>query len=190
VRDAQATLREPGLDDIEAVLQDYRNAAENAGDAGFDGVELQAAHGALPERFFTPAAGRADGYGGSGEGRSRLLREALQALVGVWGGPRVGVCLSPRPQDEPAFQARLLGELVRQKVAYVQLSEPGAARLSRRLRPYFPGPLIAAGGFDGPGAEQEIAAGHADAIAFGSAFLADPALVARLRQGPRAGAPC
>lgn len=191
---------EPDLDEIESILQDYRNAAENAGDAGFDGVELQAAHGALPERFFVDAGpNRARGYGGTPQARTRFFREALQSLIGVWGGARVGACLSPSgpaggagvdAHQRLAFYTALLADLQPCGLAYLHLSAPPdetaavpSPNLARQLRPGWPGRLIVSGGFDAAGAAAELQGGRAEAIAFGRAFVTHPDLPHRLRHG-------
>jgi N-ethylmaleimide reductase len=193
------------VDGIERLLLDYRNAAENAGDAGFDGVELQAAHGALPERLLRGDLPQcASAYRGSADACMRFLNEALQSLVGVWGRDRVGVCLSPgRPDggrrfgklDALAFHALLLGALHGEGIAYLQLVEPGFGglaaapprvqlpRVAALLRPFFPGVLVAAGGFDRQTATAALQSGQADAVAFGRGFIANPDLPARLRSG-------
>ncbi len=187
----------PDPDSIERWLLDYRSAAENAGDAGFDGVELQAAQGALPERMLHEASAE-DGPG------MRFLAAALRSLIGVWGRERVGLCLSlQRPEpgrrsaglDALAFYAQLLCDLQREGIAYLQLVEPGhdglvtpperapQPRLASLLRPHYAGVLLVAGGHDAASARQALGSGQADAVAFGRAFIAHPDLPARLRAG-------
>jgi len=200
--DAGAAL---DLDAIERLLLDYRNAAENAGDAGFDGIELQAAHGALPEQLLRGELPHcALAYRGDVEARLRFLAEALQSVTSVWERDRVGVCLAPErpdvgrqigPLDAMAFYARVLDSLHRQGMAYLHLVEPGfdgratpparlpQPRVATLLRPFFPGVLVASGGFSGASASAALAAGQADAVAFGRGFIAHADLPSRLRQG-------
>jgi N-ethylmaleimide reductase len=146
----------------------------------------------------------AGAYRGSAEANMRFLNEALQSLLGVWGRDRVGVCLSPeRPEsgrlfgkhDAMAFHALLLGALHREGIAYLHLVEPGfdglmqapgraqQPRVAALLRPFYPGVLVAAGGFDLPAATAALQAGLADAVAFGRGFVANPDLPLRLRSG-------
>ncbi len=195
----------PGLDEdrMEQFLLDYRSAAENASDAGFDGVELQAAHGALPVRLLHgELPDCAPAYRDSAEKGFRFLEEALASLVGVWGRDRVGLCLAPvRPEngrrlgglDTLAFYSRLLRHVDSIGIAWLQVVEPGYGgvlppparpalpRMSTLLRPYFPGALVIAGGLDGRSAREELRSGRAQGVAFGRSFLSDANLVARLR---------
>lgn len=190
-------------DRLEQFLLDYRSAAENAGDAGFDGVELQAAQGALPARLLhgeLPMC--APSYRGSAEAGSRFLEEALASLVSVWGRSRVGLCLAPlRPDggrringlDTLALYARLLQQVNGIGIAWLHVVEPGHGdaagapprpvqpRMSSLLKPYFAGPMVIRGGLDARSAMAELRSGRAQGVAFGRAFLADADLVARLR---------
>ncbi len=187
-------------DEIPGIVTQYRRAGERAKQAGFDGVEVHAANGYLLDQFLQDGSNRrTDAYGGSIANRMRLLLEVVDALSGVWGADRVGVRIGPSnsfndmhdsdPQALFGFVARALGE---RGIAYIHVIEPRvtgnaetgdqtpvAAGMIRRI---FGGPVIAAGGFDGPGAEVIVAAGDADLVAFGRHFIANPDLPERLRQ--------
>ncbi|MEC9433153.1 MAG: alkene reductase [Pseudomonadota bacterium] len=193
------TPRALEIPEIAAIIEDYRQAARNAMEAGFDGVELHAANGYLIEQFLHARSNhRDDAYGGSIENRARLLHEATEALIDVWGADRVGVRLSPfgeyndvGEEDPIALYGPALTRLAGHGLAYLSLIEArdgagmeiGTPRTLEDLRPFWPGVLIAAGGFDGPSADAAIAAGRADAVAFGRHFIANPDLPARLKQG-------
>jgi N-ethylmaleimide reductase len=202
-RSADQALPDLDEDALEQFLLDYRSAAENASDAGFDGVELQAAHGALPVRLLHgELPGCAPAYRDTAEASFRFLEEALASLVGVWGRDRVGLCLAPlRPEngrrlgglDTLAFYSRLLQHVNGIGIAWLHVVEPGYGgvvppparpvlpRMSTLLRPYFPGPLLIAGGLNLTSAREELRSGRAQGVAFGRSFLADADLVDRLR---------
>lgn len=196
-------LRALDEDHLEHLVRDFRNAAENAGDAGFDGVELQVAHGALPQRLLHgDVPDCAVGYRGGADACCRFLEEVLGSLVGVWGRNRVGVCLEPlRPEegrlvaglDTLAFYSRLMESLDVLGIAWVHVVEPGYGglepapprarlpRMSTLLRPYFTGTFIVAGGLDSSTAREELRSGRAQGVAFGRAFLGDAELISHLR---------
>lgn len=187
--------------EVEAIVEGYRQGAQNALAAGFDGVELHGANGYLIEQFLQSRSNRrTDKYGGSITNRIRLLQEVTAALVEVAGSDRVGVRLSPfgaandSGEDEPIPLYRAaISALAEFKLAYLHLIEPratltappeGATEIpsaTTLFRRDWPGVLIGAGGYDGPSAEAAVAGGTADAIAFGRAFIANPDLVQRLR---------
>lgn len=186
------------LSEIAETIGDYRKAAAHAKEAGFDGVEIHAANGYLIDQFLQSRSNlRTDRYGGSISNRIQFLIEVAQAVLGVWDGSRVGVRLSPRgtfndmgdENPEATFTAATR-ELARLGLSYLHVveSSPGDAPASSGLRALFdqlrrnwPGLYIANGGYDGPGGEKAITGGHADAIAYGRAFLANPDLPKRLR---------
>jgi N-ethylmaleimide reductase len=202
-RDPSEIPRALGEDEIETVIDQYRQAAENAADAGFDGVELHCANGCLADQFLQDGTNhRSDGYGGSIENRSRFLIDAIQALTSVWGPSRVGVRLSPfgaindiDDSDPVALFSHVLGRLQDEGIAYVHLMEPRAGaglieispctapQITRILRPRFSGVVIASGNFDVKNAQAAITDGIADAIAFGRPFIANPDLPRKLAQG-------
>ncbi|MEN2425231.1 alkene reductase [Chromobacterium vaccinii] len=182
----------------EAVAQ-YRAAARNAMDAGFDGVELHGANGYLVNQFIdSNANSRTDEYGGSLENRLRFLGEVALALIdGCGDASRVGIRLAPLttlngcvdddPETTYLAAARLLGEL---GVGYLHIAEADwddaplmPAAFKQKLREAFPGVLIYAGKYTAERAREAIAAGWADLIAFGRPFVANPDLPERLRTG-------
>jgi len=190
--------------EIKDVIEAFRQAAKNAREAGFDGVEIHGANGYLLEQFLQSHTNlRTDQYGGSIENRARLLLEITQAAIEVWGAHRVGVRLSPygiangsgEADPMPLF-SHVVKALDPLGLAYLHFIEPRSSGAGRAevnwqnvpsamvlFRPLWRGVLIAAGGFTGETAEAAIAQGHADAIAFGRIFISNPDLPRRLQHG-------
>ncbi|HVI51222.1 MAG TPA: alkene reductase [Candidatus Sulfotelmatobacter sp.] len=178
--------------EIPSVVRDFRIAAENAKRAGFDGVEIHGANGYLIDQFLRDGANqRTDNYGGSVENRARFLREVVEAVIPVWGADRVGVRLSPifdgfsmsdsNPAATFGYAAEMLG---RYGLAYLHAMQLGQGEFDFvAFRRRFGGTYIANGGYDADRAEAAIAAGETDFVSFGSAFLANPDLVARIKAG-------
>jgi N-ethylmaleimide reductase len=191
---------------VRATVDDFAAAAAAAQRAGFDAVEVQAANGLLTEQFFSPDINtRDDAYGGSVANRARFLLEAADAVTGAVPGLPAGVKLSPGGQvndippdrDWPELQLYVIAELSRRDIAYITLANQ-AATLGRggydsgfaaQARAVRSGLLILGGGYDGVSAAAAIANGHADLIAFGRPFLANPDLPARLRAGHQLAEP-
>ncbi|SFB76325.1 alkene reductase [Tropicimonas isoalkanivorans] len=187
------------LDEIPALIADYRHAAEMAKEAGFDGVEVHGANGYLLDQFLQDGVNhREDAYGGSVENRLRLLSDVLDAVIDVWGVDRVGVRLSPLGQandisdSDPETLFRAAYSMVASKsLAYLHVVEsfPGTGEDSAgremldRLRAGYDGFYIPNGGYDGNSAAEAIAQGRADAVSIGRDFLANPDLPERLRVG-------
>ena len=190
--------------EIPGVVASYAHAAHNALAAGFDGVEIHSANGYLLEQFLQSRTNlRTDAYGGSIAGRCRLVLEIVEAVSGVWGAGRVGIRLSPYgiandsgEADPMPLYTHLIGELDRFGLAYLHLIEPRASgagqaevdhkdvpSAARLFRPLWRSALIAAGNFRAEGAQAIIAAGDADAVAFGRLFTSNPDLPERLRTG-------
>ena len=187
------------LEEIPALIQDYRQAARNAIIAGFGGVEVHAANGYLIDQFLRDGSNlRTDEYGGSIENRTRLLDEVVRAVAAEIGAERTGVRLSPTTPASDAYDSNpqpLFERAVERldaigHLAFVHVIE-GATGGPRdnipfdyaALRAKFRGPWIANNGYDKDSAEAAIASGYADVIAFGRAFIANPDLVERLRFG-------
>ncbi|MFC4727233.1 alkene reductase [Coralloluteibacterium thermophilus] len=177
------------LDEIPGIVEAYRVGAENAKKAGFDGVEIHGANGYLLDQFLQSASNRrTDAYGGSIENRARLLLEATDAAISVWGAGRVGVHLAPRgdshsmgDSDPAATFGYVAEQLGRRGIAFLCARErPGPDSLAPMLKQRFGGAFIANEGFDRPTAEAWLAEGKADAVAFGVPFIANPDLPARL----------
>jgi len=198
------TPRALATSEIAGIVEAFRNGAQNALAAGFDGVEIHGANGYLLEQFLQSRSNRrTDQYGGSIENRARLLMEIMQAAIGVWGGGRVGVRLSPYgvandsgEADPMPLYTHVVKSLDRLGLAYVHFIEPrssgaGRAEVNHQnvpsamvlFRPFWNGILISAGGFTGETAEAAVAQGHADAIAFGRIFISNPDLPRRLSHG-------
>ena len=176
--------------EIADIGEAYRTGAENAKAAGFDGVEIHGANGYLLDQFLQSSTNkRTDQYGGSVENRARLLLEVTDAAIDVWGAGRVGVHLSPRADlhdmgddnlaETFGYVARELGK---RGIAYICAREHVAAdSLGPQLKEAFGGPYIANESFTKDSANAWLAAGKADAVAFGVPFIANPDLPARLK---------
>lgn len=187
-------------EEIPGIVEDYRRAAENALAAGFDGVEIHAANGYLLEQFLRDAINqRTDRYGGSRENRARFLLEVTEAVVGVWGGDRVGIRLSPvspandlGPDSDPeATYSHVVAALNAFKLVYLHVIE-GATQGPREvpngfdlqvLRRLFRGLYIANNGYDLALAAEARRRNLADLVAFGRPFISNPDLVERLKTG-------
>ena len=190
------------IDEIHAIVEDFRAAAKRALAAGVDGVELHGANGYLPDQFLQDGTNkRTDIYGGSVENRARFMLELTQALISVWGANRVGVRISPSGQwgsisdtNPEATFGYLTAELDKLGLAYLHIIEPrikGDSTLhedqdavaAHTIRKTFKGTIIAAGGFDREQAEESINKGDADLVAFGRFFSSNPDLPERLKNG-------
>lgn len=186
------TPRELSKDEIVGVINDYRMATRRALSAGFDGVELHTASGFLPEQFLSSGSNqRQDQYGGSVANRVRFVLEVLHAMVAEAGGDRVGIKISPEMGFNDTFDATpqetytyLVDQLRDLNLAYLHVALFGAnVDYHALLRPRFNGAYLIGGGLDQMGAEAVLADGRADATVFGGAFLANPDLPDRFRQG-------
>ena len=185
--------------EIPGIVEDYRRGAANARDAGFDGVELHGANGYLIDQFLRDSTNkRTDRYGGSASNRARFLIEVTEALIGEWGGERVGVRLSPtNPYNDIADSnpaatfSTAAGELNRLGIAYLHVVEPGpgdpvaAGEMPdiRFFRKIWRGPLIANKGYDLERANAVLRDGAADMVSFAALYLANPDLDQRFRRG-------
>ena len=185
------TPRALETEEIAEIVEAYRHGAENAKAAGFDGVEIHGANGYLLDQFLQSSTNqRNDQYGGSVENRARLLLEVTDAAISVWGADRVGVHLAPRqdahdmgdanPRETFGYVARELGK---RGVAFICTRErEGEDSLTPYLKEQFGGLVIANERFTKAQANAWLAAGKADAVAFGIPFIANPDLVERLAQ--------
>lgn len=192
------TPRELSLDEIAGVINDYRMATRRALESGFDGVELHAASGYLPEQFLSSGSNqRQDRYGGSVANRARFVLDVLGTMVAEAGGDSVGIKISPEmgfndivdaaPQETYTYLVEQLREL---NLAYLHVALFGAkVDYHALLRPRFNGAYLVGGGLDQKTAEAALAAGRADATVFGGAFLANPDLPERFRQGAALNTP-
>ncbi len=190
--------RELGIEEILAIVADFARATHNARNAGFDGVELHGANGYLQDQFLQDGSNkRVDAYGGSVENRARLMIETTAAMIEAWDAAHVGVRLSPSSflyGVDDSDKLRTFGHVVRaldaMKLGYLCLLEPNAKDAERGVqiehvletfRPMTSAPIIANTGFDKAKGNAVIAAGHADLVAFGVPYIANPDLEQRLR---------
>ena len=176
--------------EIADIVDAYRTGAENAKAAGFDGVEIHGANGYLLDQFLQSSTNqRTDQYGGSLENRARLLLEVTDAAIEVWGAGRVGVHLAPRADAHDMGDDNLAetftyvaSELGKRGIAFICSREKeGADSLGPQLKKAFGGAYIANERFTKDSANAWLAAGKADAVAFGIPFIANPDLPARLK---------
>lgn len=182
--------------DIQRVLNDYRVAALNAIDAGFDGVQIHAANGYLVDQFLRDSANlRTDEYGGSIDNRIRFLREVASTVVDAVGAHRTAVRLSPNEESkgvndsnpEALFKAAstALSEL---DIAFMEVREPGYSGTNFKaerppiapvMREAFKGKFVLNSDFDRFTAQAALDSGQADAISFGRPFISNPDLPRR-----------
>lgn len=190
------TPRALAIEELPGIVADYARATRNALEAGFDGVEIHAANGYLLDQFLRDGTNqRQDEYGGSLENRTRLLLEVTKAVVEVAGAERVGVRISPlNPFNDISDSApqRLFNHVASSLspfgLAYLHVVEGGMGGEAtpdfdfEDLRRQFKGGYIANLAYDKARGNAAIASGHADAIAYGAIYIANPDLVERLRQ--------
>jgi len=186
------------LDGIARTLSDYRAAAANARQAGFDGVEIHAANGYLIDQFLRSGTNqRSDLYGGPATNRVRFLAEVVEKVLEVWEPSRVGVRLSPTgtfndmadKNPEETF-ATAIKRLRSYKLGYLHIVEasqdsgPQTAaekQLFASLRSQWRDFYVVNGNYDSERAEEAVRSGYADAVAFGRSFIANPDLPRRLQ---------
>lgn len=186
-------------DEVPDIVRQFRQAAENARAAGFDGVEIHGANGYLLDQFLRRGSNkRTDVYGGNLENRARLPLEVTKAVIEVWGRDRVGYRISPHNNANSMSDANPLEtfsyftrELNKTGLGYLHLIEPigdragfvpPEARLGPTLRRIFERTFILNGGYGLQSGNEAIIRGEADLIAFGVPFLANPDLPERFRQ--------
>jgi 2,4-dienoyl-CoA reductase-like NADH-dependent reductase (Old Yellow Enzyme family) len=180
------------LAEIADVVEAYRRGAENAKRAGFDGVELHGANGYLLDQFLQDGSNRRDDvYGGPIEHRARLMLEAVDAAVSVFGAQRVGLHIAPRGDSHDMGDSDLaatfgyVAKAARERgLAFLCARERVADdSIGPQLKAAFGGVYIANEGFDPAGAQALLDAGEADAVAFGKLFISNPDLPERIRAG-------
>jgi len=174
--------------EMPGIIAAYRRGAENAKSAGFDGVEIHGANGYLLDQFLQDSTNRrTDAYGGTREKRARLMLEVTDAVMEVWGSNRVGMHLAPRADrhdmgdsDRLATFTYVARELGKRRLAFICAREERRGdSIGPHIRDAFGGAYIANENFTLETAEQALADGFADAVAFGRAFIANPDLVER-----------
>ena len=192
------TPRALKLEEIPDIVAAYRKGAENAQLAGFDGVEIHGANGYLLDQFLQDKTNhRQDAYGGPVENRARLMLEVADAVVSVWGNDRVGMHLAPRgdahdmgDSNPSATFGYVAQELGKRRLAFICVRESlGEKRIGPQLKATFGGSYIANELFTQATGNQVLAAGEADAVAFGVPFLANPDLPERFRRNAALNTP-
>ena len=194
--------REMNTAEIKAIVAAFGNATALAIAAGFDGVEVHGANGYLLDEFLRDGSNKRSGpYGGPREHRARLLFEVIEAACKVWGSGRVGVRLSPLnsyndmvDSDPVGLIEWLAGCLNDYRLAYLHLMRGDFfgqqhGDVMTPARAAFRGVLIGNMGYGADEANAAIAAGQLDAVAFGTAFLANPDLPARIKAGAQLNSP-
>lgn len=195
------TPKKMTIEDIENTKAEFVQAAKNAMEAGFDGVEIHSSNGYLFHQFFNKSSNmREDQYGGSIENRSRFFFETLDAMKEVMPENRIGARFNPslhglfgmQLDDEtiPTFDY-IIKKLNDYNLAYIHLSEPftdvtelpsAETHIAERYRPMYNGTLMINTGFDQEKANKVIENGHADLVAFGKLYVSNPDLVGRFRE--------
>ena len=194
-KEAHETPRALETEEIKAIVQDYKAAAERAKEAGFDGLEVHSANGYLLDQFLQSKTNKRDDiYGGSLENRYRLLKEVLEVVFTVWPQEKIGVRLSPNgvfnDMGSPDFRETfnyVATQLNQYNLAYLHVldglgfgfHEQGEPFTLSELRKIFDKPLMGNCGYDQAKAEKAIEEGHADFIAFGRPYISNPDLVER-----------
>ncbi|MGL4883589.1 MAG: alkene reductase [Waterburya sp.] len=189
------TPRALETEEIPQIVADYRTSAANAKQAGFDGVEIHSANGYLIDQFLQSKTNkRSDRYGGSLENRYRFLKEIVESILTVWDAGRVGIRLSPNgvfnDMGSPDYRETftyVVQQLNNYGLAYLHLldglafgfHEKGEPMTLSEFRKVYDGALMGNCGYDRETAEQAIANGDADLIAFGRSYINNPDLVAR-----------
>jgi N-ethylmaleimide reductase len=190
------TPRELKTDEISGIVNQYRQAAINAKQAGFDGIEVHAANGYLLEQFLKDGTNkRNDIYGGSFANRCRLVLEVLEAVTEVWPSDQVGIRISPTgtfnsmtESDPQGLYEYLVDKLNQFNLAYLHVVERFAGSPEtdfnfKALADKFNGAYMANGTYTGESAEASLASGDSDLVSFGMPYIANPDLAERIKQG-------
>jgi 2,4-dienoyl-CoA reductase-like NADH-dependent reductase (Old Yellow Enzyme family) len=196
------TPRALQLSEIPGIIHAYKQGAENAAKAGFDGVHIHGANGYLLDEFLQDSTNkRDDEYGGSIENRARLMLEVTDACIDVWGADRVGMH-DMGDSDRLGTFTYVARELGKRKIGWIAAREAvigpdtklvdsqgrpkpiaNAESIGPALKAAFGGPYIVNEGFDFASGQKALAEGRADAVAFGKLFIANPDLVRRFAEG-------
>ncbi|MEQ8778718.1 MAG: alkene reductase [Roseibium album] len=185
------------VEEIKDIVEDFRNGAKNAIDAGFDGVEIHGANGYLIDQFLRRSSNqRIDGYGGSQENRIRFLREVAQAVADEVGAERTGIRLSPYITQRNMADDEIIEVILKAAktledigIAYIHLSEADwddapivPDKFRHDLRTAFSGSIVVAGKYTKGRGENILASGLADIVAYGRPFIANPDLPRRFAE--------
>ncbi len=201
-RKPSVTPRELSVGEIKDIVIDFAQAAANALEAGFDGVEIHSSNGYLFHQFFASCSNtRTDAYGGSMENRTRFLFEVLDEMKKRIPENRIGLRLNPSAHDYhgmhiaedtlPTFDY-LVKKLNAYDLAYLHLSEPftdvsdvpyAETQICRRFCPLYQGNLMINKGFGFDSGNAIIDSGEADMVAYGAPFIGNPDLVRRFQEG-------
>ena len=193
--------KEMSIEDIKRTVQDFKNAAKNAMEADFDGIEIHSSNGYLFHQFFNGTSNkRNDEYGGSIENRAKILFETIDAIKEVMPENKIGLRLNPSlhgifgmTMDEetiPTFDY-IIKKLNDYDLAYLHLSEPfndvsevpyAVTEIAKRYRPMYDGTLMINAGFDQESGNRVIEEGNADLVAFGKPYISNPDLVERFAE--------
>ena len=189
------------VEDIQQTIQDFANAAKNAMEAGFDGVEIHSSNGYLFHQFFNGTSNtRTDKYGGSIENRARFLFEVLDAMKTVMPENRIGLRMNPSlhgifgmtmdKETLPTFDY-MINKLNEYDLAYLHLSEPfndvsdvpyAETEIAKRYRPIYKGTLMINTSFDKEKGNDVLERGDADLVAYGKPYVSNPDLVERFEK--------
>lgn len=184
------TPRALELDEIPAIIEAFRQGAENAMAAGFDGVEIHGANGYLLDQFLQDSTNQRDDlYGGTIENRARLMLEVTDAVISVWGADRVGLHIAPdcdahdMGDSDPEATFSYVADAMRERgIAFLfARAAQTDAKVGAKLKAIFKGPFIANQQLSKDTAESLIENGEADACAWGQQFIANPDLVRRFK---------
>jgi N-ethylmaleimide reductase len=196
------TPKEMTKEDIKTTVEDFKNAAKNAVEAGFDGIEIHSSNGYLFHQFFNGTSNtRTDEYGGSHENKARFFLEVLDAVKEVIPEEKIGTRFNPSlngvfgmTMDKdtiPTFEY-IIKKLNDYNLAYIHLSEPftdvsdipyAVTEIAKHFRPLYNGTLMINGGFDQDSGNEVIASGNADLVAYGKPYISNPDLVERFEHG-------
>tara|TARA_R110002153_G_scaffold112904_1_gene255083 strand:- start:5864 stop:6973 length:1110 start_codon:yes stop_codon:yes gene_type:complete len=196
------TPKAMSIEEIKQTVEDFKNAAKNAIEAGFDGVEIHSSNGYLFHQFFNGTSNtRTDEYGGTIENRARFFFEVLDAMTKVIPEQKIGARFNPSlnemfgiTMDEdtiPTFEY-IIKKLNDYDLAYIHLSEPftdvsdisyAVKNIAKHFRPLYNGTLMINAGFDQESGNKVIEEGNADLVAYGKPFISNPDLVERFANG-------
>jgi N-ethylmaleimide reductase len=191
--------RELSAEEVPDISEEFGRAAQLAKEAGFDGVEVGGANGYILDTFMQSKTNkRVDKYGGSFENRFRIVQETLDAVLNVFPADRVGIRTSPNStfndtgspdfRDATLYYCESMSPL---RLAHLHVIDGvafgfhglGEQLKLREIRKVYDGVLIGNCGYDKKSADEAVASGDADLIAFGHLFINNPDLVARWAKG-------
>lgn len=195
------TPKAMSIAEIKQTVQDFKKAAKNAIDAGFDGIEIHSSNGYLFHQFFNATTNlREDQYGGSIENRAKILFEVIEAIKEVIPANKIGLRLNPSmdgifgmkmdQETIPTFDY-IIKKLNDHDLAYLHLSEPftdvsaipyAETEIAKRYRPIYKGTIMINSGFDQEKGNRVLEQGNADLVAYGKPYISNPDLVERFAQ--------